>query len=89
MGEISLYTDRLVVSSGYEQRSIPLANIRELGEAVLPFWVSPGPHRYAAVDFDEAGQRRRLVFLAGNSIFRLPADTRLHAAEWLTAINGR
>ncbi len=86
IGEITLYTDRLVISSGYQQRSIPLANIHELGEAVMPFWVSPGPHLFAAVDFDEAGQRRRLVFLAGNSIFRLPGDTRLHAAEWLTAI---
>lgn len=86
MGEVTLYTDRLIISSGYQQRSIPLSNIHELGEAVMPFWLSPGAHRYAAVDFDEAGQRRRLVFLAGSSIFRLPADTRLHAAEWLTAI---
>jgi hypothetical protein len=57
-----------------------------LGEAVLPFWVSPGPHFYAAVDFDEAGQPRRLVFLAGSSMIRTPGDTRRHAAEWFTAI---
>jgi tRNA A-37 threonylcarbamoyl transferase component Bud32 len=86
MGEVTLHTDRLVISSGYNQRSIPLADIHALGEAVLPFWVSPGPHRYAAVDFDEAGQGRRLVFLAGTSMFRTPGDTRLHAGEWLTAI---
>jgi predicted Ser/Thr protein kinase len=86
MGEVTLYTDRLVISSGHNQRAIPLADIHELGEAVMPFWESPGPHFFAAVDFDEAGQRRRLVFLAGSSIIRTPRDTRLHAAEWLTAI---
>ena len=86
MGEIALYTDRLVISFGHNQRSIPLADIHELGQAVMPFWESPGPHFFAAVDFDEAGQRRRLVFLAGSSMFRTPGDTRLHAAEWLTAI---
>jgi len=86
MDEVTLYTDRLVISSGYNQRSIPLVDIHELGEAVMPFWFNPGPHRYAAVDFDEAGQRRRLAFLAGSSMFRSPGDTRLHAAEWLTAI---
>ena len=42
MGEVAFYTDRLVISSGYNQRSIPLADIHELGEAVMPFWVSPG-----------------------------------------------
>jgi hypothetical protein len=88
MGEVTLYTDRLVITSGYNQRSIPLADIHGLGEAVLPFWVSPGPHRYAAADFDEVGQHRWLVFLAGSSLFRFPGDTRLHAAEWLTAIQG-
>ena len=86
MGEVALFTDRLMISSGHNQRSIPLADIHELGEAVLPFWLNPGAHRYAAVDFDEAGQRRRLVFLAGTSLFRSPWDTRRHAAEWLTAI---
>src|ERR1035437_4827008 len=86
MGEIALHTDRLVISPGYNQRSIPLADIHELGEAIMPFWESPGPHFFAAVDFDEAGQRRRLVFLAGSSMFRTPGDTRLHAVEWLTAI---
>ena len=86
MGEVALYADRLVISSGYKQRSIPLTDIRGLGEAAMPFWFSPGPHRYASVAFDEAGQRRHLVFLAGSSVFRSPGDTRLHAAEWLTAI---
>src|ERR1035437_9817857 len=86
MGERALHTDRLVISPGYNQRSIPLAGIHELGEAIMPFWESPGPHFFAAVDFDEAGQPRRLVFLAGSSMFRTPGDTRLHAVEWLTAI---
>ena len=86
MGEVTLHTDRLVISSGYNQRSIPLADIHGLSEAVMPFWVSPGPHRYAAVAFDEAGQHRHLVFLAGSSMVRSPGDTRLHATEWLTAI---
>ena len=86
MGEVALYADRLVISSGYDQRSIPLTDIRGLGEAVMPFWFSPGAHRYASVAFDEAGQRRHLVFLAGSSVFRSPGDTRLHAAEWLMAI---
>jgi serine/threonine protein kinase/signal peptidase I len=86
MGEVALYADRLVISSGYKQRSIPLTDVRGLGEAVMPFWFSPGPHRYASMAFDEVGQRRHLVFLAGSSVFRSPGDTRLHAAEWLTAI---
>jgi len=86
MGEVALFADRLLISSGYQQRSIPLTDIRGLGEAVMPFWFSPGAHRYASVAFDEAGQRRHLVFLAGSSVFRSPGDTRLHAAEWLTAI---
>jgi tRNA A-37 threonylcarbamoyl transferase component Bud32 len=86
MGEVALHTDRLVVSSGYNQRTIPLADIQELGEAVMPIWFSPGPHRYAAVDFDEDGRRRRLFFLAGTSMFRMPGDTQRHAAEWLSAI---
>src|ERR1039458_9586040 len=75
MGEVTLYTDRLVILFGHNQRSIPLADIHALGEAVLPFWISPGPHFYAAVDFDEAGQPRRLAFLAGSSIIRTPTGT--------------
>jgi len=86
MGEVTLHPDRLVVWSSHNQHSIPMTAIHELGEAVMPFGESPGPHRYAAVAFDEAGQRRHLVFLAGSSAVRLPGDTRRHAAEWLTAI---
>ena len=86
LGEVTLRADRLDISSGYDRRSIPLADIRELGEAVMPFWFTPAAHIYATVDFDKDGQRRRLAFLAGTSLFRMPGDTRRHAAQWLKAI---
>ena len=87
MGVVALYADRLIISSGYSHRTVPLTDIRALGEAMLPFWASPAGHRYAMVDFDEGGQRhRRLVFLPGTGRFRLPGDTQRHSAEWLTMI---
>ena len=86
-GEVILYTDRLVVSSGSSHHSISLADIRAFGQAVLSFWCRPVAHRYVTLDFDEGGQRRRLIFLAGSSMFRLPGSTRLHATEWIAAIH--
>jgi serine/threonine protein kinase len=86
VGELSLHADRIVISSGYQQRTIPLASICALGEAMMPWWFNHGRHRLAGVDFDEGGQRRRLAFLPGVSIFRTVYGSQLQSAEWLTAI---
>ena len=86
MGELALHTDGLMITSGYQQRTIPLTDIRGLGEAVMPWWFSPAGHCYAGVDFDQGGQRRKLAFLPGTSYFRTVPDSRSHSAEWLTAI---
>ncbi len=85
-GELALHSDRLFIASGGSRREVALSEIRGLGEAVPPWWFSPAGHRFAAVDFDENGERRRLVFMAGESIFRLVDNTHLRASEWLTAI---
>jgi predicted Ser/Thr protein kinase len=86
VGEVALHGDRLVVSLGFSQRVIPLADITGLGEAVLAWWYSPAGHRFAAVDFDEAGQRRRLLFMPGAPLFATVGSSHLRAAEWLAAI---
>jgi len=86
VGELALHTDRMVISSGYQQRTIPLADIRGLGEAMMPWWFSPAGHRYAGVDFDEGGQRRKLAFLPGTPYFRTVRDSQMQSAEWLGAI---
>lgn len=86
MGEVALYEDRLVVSLGHDQRSIPLTNITALGEAVMSWWYNPAGHRYAAVDFVEGGQARRLLFMPGTAVFRTPLDSRRCSTEWLVAI---
>ena len=86
VGEVALHGDRLVVSLGFSQRVIPLADITGLGEAVLAWWYSPAGHRFAAVDFEEAGQRRRLLFMPGAPLFATVGNSHLRAAEWLAAI---
>jgi len=85
-GEVALHADRLVISSGYQQRTILLADISGLGEAMLSWVYSPAGHRYAAVDFSEGGQHRRLLFMPGTALFRTVGDSRSQATEWLTAI---
>jgi len=75
-----------VVSHGYEQRIIPLASVRGLGEAVMNWWMSPAGHRSARVEFDEAGQRKCFSFLPGTALFRTVSDSRTHSAEWMLAI---
>ncbi len=82
-GKLSLHVDRLVISSFFQQRIIPLADIRGLGEGVILY---PAGHRFAGVDFDEGGQRRKLAFKPSASFFSKLSNSRPHSAEWLATI---
>jgi tRNA A-37 threonylcarbamoyl transferase component Bud32 len=86
VGEVALYGDRLVISLGANRRVIPLEQVRALREAVPPIWWSPAGHSYAAVEFEEGGQRRMVAFLPGTAVFRAIGDTQRHVAEWLSAL---
>ncbi|MES2661268.1 MAG: protein kinase [Verrucomicrobiota bacterium] len=86
VGEVTLFSDRLVFSTGHARRTILLTAVRGLGQAVMPGWYSPAGHRFCAVEFDEDGIRRKLTFLAGAGMFRLVGSTLRDANDWIFAI---
>jgi len=85
-GELTLLTDRLMLTCDSEKSEIPLAAIREIGLAVCPWWMSPVGHRFLSVVYDDADRQRRVLFLEGSAFFRSARDTELRANAWLAAI---
>ncbi|MES2922618.1 MAG: protein kinase [Verrucomicrobiota bacterium] len=85
-GEVSLYPDHLMISSGPEKHQIPLANVIGLGHSVMPRWFIPSGHRYASVDFEQAGLRRTIQFSPGTTTFRSGARITEDVKDWLTAV---
>jgi serine/threonine protein kinase len=85
-GELSLYDDQLVFSEGWQRTAIPFADIQELGLARQPRWLSPVGHQFLSVSYLQQGARKTLLFMPGTLWFRTAGDTRLRAAEWITAI---
>ncbi|MEO7098651.1 MAG: protein kinase [Luteolibacter sp.] len=86
-GKISLYPDCLVISSGHQMHSIPLANVSGLGHSVMPRWFIPSGHRYASVEFEQVGVRRTIRFSPGTTIFRSGVGIIEDVKEWLIALN--
>jgi serine/threonine protein kinase len=85
-GTLALYSDRLVLNRGWQSTEIPFRVVRRLGIASYPFCLSPAGLRSILVEFEEAGQIRRLLVTPTAGMFSLLVNTKLRAAEWFPAI---
>jgi len=85
-GELSLYTDHLIFAAAGKRTRIPFDSLRQLAAARGPRWSSPAGHQYLSLIYDEGGQKRHLLFMAGEGLFQIAADTEDVAADWIAAI---
>ncbi|MDQ3623372.1 MAG: hypothetical protein M3463_12915 [Verrucomicrobiota bacterium] len=85
-GELTLYFDRLVFVSGWEETIISFADLREVRVARASRWYSPTGHALLSLTYEDAGKDRTLLFRPGEAWFRHAAETRDAAAEWVVAI---
>lgn len=85
-GELSLYVDRIVLSSGGIRTEIAFADIRELAIARGPRWTSPAGHAFLLIGYESAGAKRRLLFRPGLAWFCTAPETVSDALEWVAAI---
>jgi len=85
-GELALFSDRLLFTSGWRRFDIPLTCIRALKLVTYPFLVSPNGLRSISIEYEESGQTRRVFFTPRSSGFAVIWDTNRRVAEWFVAI---
>lgn len=85
-GELSLFADHLMFAAAGQRKRISFDSLRQLAAARGPRWTSPAGHQYLSLIYEEGDQKHHLLFMAGEGLFRLAADTEDTAADWVAAI---
>ncbi len=86
LGMLALYSDRLVLNRDGRSTKIPFHAVRKFSLASYPFWLSPAGLRSILVEFEEAGQLRRLMLTPSKGMFSFAGETNRRVAEWYSAI---